>query len=145
MLNEVLTPLFEERQVELRYLAAAVLSYIHSLLQLNIKTQKQVRLLLIKVLLEQGQVDLLYQIFQHRILHDSKVLAQALVEAGQTAGFEKLKQVGIDMMQRLRDHTALVETLTANEFDSEALLYIRKNSLFASLPHMASSIIKKLD
>lgn len=125
--NLVFTPLYEDRTVEDRYLAAVLVEYIRSLTDRGITIYIGNQLVLLRALIRGNDLPTLHQLAQYQIFTDSIEVVQVLLDLDKenpnscmTSSF----QLGIDMLSRIKSKENLALALLSRSMVVESLPYI---------------------
>ena len=112
--------------LKVRYVVTILLEFLRSVLENQIPLQPAQQTMLIKFVIQAKQYATLHQILQFYVLTDSLELARVLVSLGskgvtQQAYYEPAFQLGLDMLQRLRENQEIVVALINEDQVMKAL------------------------
>lgn len=124
--SHVFSKLFLSRLVDFHYLSSVLLLYHQSLLTHEIQVHQALNVLLCQLLVDTQDIDQLYGLLQHKVLKDSKELAEELLS---TTPDRRLLQLAVDMLARLGEPQKLIEVLIAQDYEYEAVNEINKHRL----------------
>lgn len=109
----VFSPCFRSGQ-NIDILASALLCYVKELISKEIDIELQVQMIVVRALTMVKSFAALQDLFTYQILSDSKELAMLLIELENKKVFPYGLLLGIDMLNRLKMHTLVMDVLIAN-------------------------------
>lgn len=120
--DSVFVPLFEQQSVEAEYLTSVVLTYVRSLVALEIPLNLNLQILLARLLIQAHSYTLLEELALYSIFNDSRDFAHLLLSLSKSHGGEAMLssafQLAIDMLFRLKLYDEV-----ADVFLSRGLVY----------------------
>ena len=103
-------------RLKVRYVTTILLEFLRSVLENQIPLQPAQQTMLIKFVFKAKQYAMLHQLLQFYVLNDSLELARVLITLGsrgvtKQAYYEPAFQLGLDMLQRLKQYQEIVVAL----------------------------------
>jgi hypothetical protein len=141
----VFSPIYKSG-IDVRYLAEALFSFVHFLIQNKVQVHFSLQYLLFKLLIKIKDYSRVQRLVENKFFSDSQDIALFLISLGKTETikvFPNCYVLGIDMLYRLKLFDFLMSELAEQEFYYESLSIHKANNLGGD--ELIKSIVKKCE